>query len=117
MTVQMTCVVEDLPTLRWFFNQTEVAKYIARQSDIIPPERTLDSSLLRVPIKVVRARPDSMNSDLIDAVSTLTTNTSVLQDFGQISIQCGSNRVVSTPVNVTEVSVRGISRVYKDMLI
>ena len=86
-TVQMTCRIQDLPTLRWFIGGTNVATYRYYTGDSFP--FTL-ASPPGIEISVTSAAPDNVHPDLIDATSTLTTHTTLLQAFNMQDFTCGN---------------------------
>ena len=53
-----------------------------------------------IAISITSAAHDSVNADLFDATSTLTTNTTLLQAFNMQEFTCGSFGIMSTPVTV-----------------
>ena len=106
-TVQMTCVVKDLPFLRWFINGTQAAAYTEFEGNITNSNpRDLDSSLPGFRFQIISARQESSDSDDIDATSVMTTNITRLMG---LVIQCGSSasRRLSDSLNVTNVTVHG----------
>jgi hypothetical protein len=102
-TVQFTCIGEDIPTLRWFIDGTEVVRYIHAPGDEnrLPFNVEYGGDLGPVQIISVQA---SLTSDGTNVTSTFTTNTSVLEDFS--NIQCGSIEFKSDLVMVN-ISVLG----------
>jgi hypothetical protein len=101
--VQFTCTGQNIVFLGWFFDGTEVARYIHHISDEdrLPIPVHYDGDL--GPILIVNVT-SSLEADDINATSTFTANTSVLEAFS--SIQCGTRSVRSDFVMVN-VSVLG----------
>jgi hypothetical protein len=98
---------EDIPTLRWFFDGTQVVSYGHRTGDEnrLPFNVEYDGDIGLVKIISVQS---SITSDVINVTSTLTTNTSILESFSDI--QCGTKAVRSDLVMVN-ISILGKSPV------
>ena len=94
-TVQFTCTIEDLAALRWFINGSNIASYIYTAGDTFPFPL---SSPPGIEISVTSAAPDSVDLNLLDATSTLTTNTTVFQAFNMQNFTCGIFGTMSEPV-------------------
>jgi hypothetical protein len=100
--VRMTCTGQEVPFLSWFVDGIEIARYNHRDGDSLPLHVDYGGSLGSIQITMVESSP---NTDLITAVSILTTNMSVLQHYGRI--RCGSNEVPSNTIRIT-ITVQGI---------
>ena len=98
-TVQMTCMITDLPSLRWFFDGTTYYHYVYSPGD----ESRLPITSLPMPpgfeIAITSVTP-SNNPDLFNAISNLTTNLSLLQAFNMEDFTCGSFDTRSEPVTL-----------------
>ena len=105
--VRMVCIVQDLPRLIWFFNGVPVTIYSHSPDDVIPPPRDLNSYFPGVDIQIISAQQDSLNADFVDATSVLSMNITILEDFGNLTVKCGSNQVLSSSVQVTDISTQG----------
>ena len=101
-TVRITCMITDLPALRWIINDNSVASYLHTDGDTFPI--TL-SSPPGIEITVTSAAPDNVNRDLFDATSTLTTNTTLLQAFNMHNFTCGNFETMSEPVTVNLINL------------
>jgi hypothetical protein len=102
-TVQFTCTGQDITTLGLFFDGTEVVRYVHSLGDEnrLPFNVEYDGDFGPIEITNVQS---STTSDEINATSTFTSNTSVLQ--GLSNIICGTRAVRSNNVMVN-VSVLG----------
>ena len=96
-TVQMTCMITDLSSLRWSIGDISQGSYIYLPGDELPV--TL-SSQPGIEISITAASPSNVNPDLFDATSTLTTNTTLLQAFNMQDFTCGTIGTRSAPVTV-----------------
>jgi hypothetical protein len=102
--VQFTCTGQDIPSLRWFLDETVVAQYVPQISDEDRLPFPVDYGDNLGPILIVNVTT-SLESDDINVTSTFTANISVLEDFS--NIQCGTREVRSDFVMVN-VSVLGM---------
>ena len=62
--VQFTCIIEDLPALRWFINDNSIATYGHTNGDTFPI--TLSSPLPGIEISITSAAPDSVDPLFLD---------------------------------------------------
>lgn len=109
--VQFTCTIEDLPFLRWFINGTQFTSYIYSDGDTYPLTLPSLPSLPGIGINITSAAPDSSNTDIIGAaMSTLTTNTTLLQGFNIQNFSCGSNEIQSAVIVNFNILGRSIQR-------
>ena len=105
-TVRLICTVSGLPTLRWFINGAEEARYTHSSADRFPLPVSLESSLPGLGVQILNASSTSI--DDINATSVLIINEAVLQNFIGQSFRCGSY------VHQSEVkTIRGILGAYK----
>jgi hypothetical protein len=95
-TVVFNCTIQNLASLVWFFDEMEIVHYTHQLGDEARlPFLEYDGDLGLIEIIHVQS---STNSDDINATSTLTTDTSVLDNIS--TIQCGAGRTRSN-VNVS----------------
>jgi hypothetical protein len=101
-TVKFSCTIQDLASLVWFVDEMEIVRYTHQIGDEAQvPFVEYDGNLGR--IEIIRVQ-SSTSSDDINATSTLTTNTSVLDNIS--AIECGSRETRSNAMMVN-VSVLG----------
>jgi hypothetical protein len=91
--------VQDITSLRWFFDKTEVVRlhYFHSSGDENRLPFNVEYGDDLGPVRITRVEA-SVTSDNINATAIFTTNTSVLEDLS--SIQCGTKAVGSNPVMV-----------------
>ena len=97
MDIEITCTVQDLPSLRWSFNDDDTAcfRYAFSFADEYPLTLTPDTCDREVSGLQVSILSASARGDNIDAVSTLTANLQTLLTLGVESVKCGSASVQS----------------------
>ena len=100
----MKCTVENLPSLRWFFNGSEGAIYFHTLGATFPPAIELNNPFPGISIQIINATQGS-TSDEINALSLLTANLSAIQQLRGRSIQCGSNTVKSDAINISDATL------------
>lgn len=111
--VELTCTVQEVSSLRWFFNGDQHGFYFPSPNDAIPPARSLWGAPPGMSIQITRAQLDQQNPDLIYATSVLTTNTTLLaRNFAGQTIQCGTYSIRSELKEVN-VSILGKVRSYE----
>ena len=99
-TVQMTCVISNLQTLRWFIDaNTQLISYTYSTGDESQVPITLQAPR-GMEISIINAMSTNFSIDLFNATSTLTTNTTVLQAFNMQEFTCGNQGTRSAPVTV-----------------
>lgn len=100
-TVQLTCTAVKIANLRWFINDTVMAAYVhIDNGEDFPRSAQTDNLPPGIVVQITSAAFDAGSPDLIDATSTLTANTTALQEFNMqnIDITCGSNVIRSDSV-------------------
>ena len=98
-TVQLMCIIKDLSFLRWFIDGNEVASYIHSSNTMPFPRPATINQLQGINIQIDSAV--SSGADIINATSTLTTNTTtLLQAFNMQDFACGTVGIMSVPVTV-----------------
>ena len=97
--VQMTCIVTDLTSLRWFISGTPpLTPYVYLHLDVFP--YTLRRTPPGLEMTITSGTRHSINPDLFSATSILTTDTTHLQAFNMKNFSCGTVGVPSEQVNV-----------------
>ena len=96
-TVQMTCMITDLTSLRWFIGDMAPDSYLYSPGDESRVPITI-STQLGLLISISSVAQDNVNPDLI--ILMLTTNTTLLQAFNMQDFTCGSLIAMSEPVTV-----------------
>ena len=87
--LQLTCEVENVPSLRWFFNGGSSASYSyvrGSPTEVCPCPLTDDSMLAGVEVTVTEAS----GGDTFSATSVLTANKQALLALNVHSVECGS---------------------------
>jgi hypothetical protein len=99
---------QNIPSLNWFFDETEVVRYFHQPGDesMVPLDLPYDGDF--GPIQITNVQISTATDD-INVTSTFTADLTILKDFG--SIQCGSRGVRSELVMV-DVSVLGKYYIY-----
>ena len=97
-TVQLMCIIKDLSFLKWFIDGNEVASYIHSSNTMPFPRPATINQLQGINIQIDSAVSSGL--DIINATSTLTTNTTLLQAFSMQDFTCGSFETMSEPVTV-----------------
>ncbi len=95
LMVQLTCTVQNLTSLRWFFDGGQVYSYTYADGSTFPHVLHEDSGLS---ISIISAASHSAISDHFNGTSVLTTDTSVLSMRMIDSIQCGTNTIRSQTI-------------------
>ena len=101
-TVQMTCMITDLTSLRWFIDDMAHYEYVYSRDDESKLPITLSAALSIPPgldITITSVTPNN-NPDHFNAISSLTTNVSLLQAFNMEDFTCGSFDTMSEPVTL-----------------
>ena len=104
--VKIMCTVEDLPSLKWYFNEHEKASYVYSDLATFPQAIELLTPIPGMSIQIINATYGSTR-DNMNAESLLTANISV-QPLRQ-SIQCGSNTVISEAITFGAITTLGKS--------
>jgi hypothetical protein len=95
--VQFTCIVQDIGTLGWFLNGTEVVRYVHMIGDENKLPLNVEYADDFGPVRITEVEANA-TSDVINATAIFTTNTSVLEDLS--NIECGTRAVRSNLVMV-----------------
>ena len=101
-TVQMTCIITDLLTFRWFIDDMSLYAYVYSRGDVSRLPITLSPTSSIPPgleITITSVTPND-NLDRFDAISTLMSNVSLLQAFNMQEFACGSFGTRSASVTV-----------------
>ena len=100
LVVQLTCTVQNLTSLRWWFDDDQISTYIYSQANTFP--HTPPGGANGIQIQIIRAARTA--GDRFNATSVLTTNSSVLGSLKQQvdNIQCGTNAIRSQSINILE---------------
>ena len=96
-------MTSDLTTLRWFIDDVDLLIYAYSTGDESRLPFTLSITLPISPgleIAVTSVAPSTVNRDLFDATSTLTTNITLLQAFNMQDFTCGTFETRSETVTV-----------------
>ena len=94
--VQFMCMLEDVYTIRWFSNETQLSSYIWTPSDTYP-------IILKTPVgpvTIIHAAPDSTSADIIDGSSSLASTSTLLHAFNMQGITCGTIGIRSARVEL-----------------
>ena len=104
--VKMTCTVQDLPSLRWFMNDSQIAAYPFNPSDTFPPPVDLMTTYPGVNAQIINATQGS-NPEAINAISVLAISFTALSNLSGVAIQCGANAHKSNSIIVGDVKLLG----------
>ena len=91
--LNLTCLTQNLETLRWFFNGQLSIAYVFIPNQALP---TMIYDQNGININVTRASALSSMTDEFNGTSVLTTTTLALSMQNITSIQCGTNSVRSS---------------------
>lgn len=103
--IVVTCMVQEVRSLRWFINGTQHATYLYNVSHTYPRPAVVDIPLSGGYFQVASASPDASDPDIFNAVSTLTINAAAFRQLKIQSIQCGTNSIRSQRID--PMSIRG----------
>ena len=106
--VTVTCSVENLPRLKWSTSSLELTTnaYVYSGGHESQTPINIESRFPGVMIEIVSVSQSTVDADQFTAVSTLTTNLSVLGGLNVQSVYCGSNEVESGILTV-DFTIRG----------
>ena len=101
----MTCRTEELSSLSWFINETEVVVYTYDESDHLP--NTLYAGGNGVLIIVIEAgRISNQHGGVFNSTSVMTATKSELEKLNVEAVKCGTSAVESQLVNLTTLHVQ-----------
>ena len=102
--ITVTCNVQELQLLRWFFNSVNVATFVLNSQEF--PYTLMNNS--GIIIQVIDVASESALVDEFNATSVLSTTTLALDLQNVSSVQCGTNRIRSEVIDLTMLDIQGI---------
>ena len=103
----MNCTVQDLTSLQWFFDNTQIASYTFSATQMLPFVEPNMYEQDGVDVRITEAHSLSPDSDEFNATSVLTTTTLALGKLQVESVRCGTRSVESQPVELPRLNVQG----------
>lgn len=101
--VQITCRTYELNSLRWYYEEREIAFFVHDPGSQFPFTIHNENG---VKIQATDAVAESADSDPFNGTSILTTTTLALSRLNASSIRCGTRSTRSDPIDLTLLNIQ-----------